>query len=175
MPRCPDSNTRTLLQTRKLSLASDTTPCSMQLRLSVEANERKTFEDAQQKSKSLEPDLIIHFPEGPLWVDLSVTEPTAPSLVRNNCFEVGAAMNIRAATKNTKYLSKARSVGGLLAAGGGNARPVSQQLSHAAQKIGWAAQWAGRRTPRPLSNGNGSTDQPRSGQRQCRSRSQSDQ
>ena len=79
--------------------------------LSVEANERKTFEDAQQKSKSLEPDLIIHFPEGPLWVDLSVTEPTAPSLVRNNCFEVGAAMNIRAATKNTKYLSKARSVG----------------------------------------------------------------
>ena len=59
----------------------------------MEANERKTFEDAQQKSKSLEPDLII--PEGPLWVDLSVTEPTAPSLVRNNCFEVGAAMNIR--------------------------------------------------------------------------------
>ena len=79
--------------------------------LSVEPNVRKSFEDAQLKSKHLEPDLIIYFPEQPLWTDISVTEATAPSMVRNNNIEVGDAMNIRASTKNAKYWSKARSRG----------------------------------------------------------------
>jgi len=42
--------------------------------LPVEQNVRKSFEDAQQKSKTLEPDAVLYFPERPLWVDLSVTE-----------------------------------------------------------------------------------------------------
>ena len=39
---------------------------------------RKSFEDAQQRSKTLEPDAVIYFPERTLWLDFSVTEPTAP-------------------------------------------------------------------------------------------------
>ena len=69
---------------------------------------RKSFEDAQQKSKTLEPDAVLYFPERPLWVDLSVTEPTAPSALNRNMIEVGSAMNARADHKNGKYLRKAQ-------------------------------------------------------------------
>ena len=53
-------------------------------------NVRKSFEDAQQKSKTLEPDAVVYFPdlEQTLWVDLSVTEPTAPSALSKNMLEV---------------------------------------------------------------------------------------
>jgi hypothetical protein len=78
--------------------------------LPVEQNVRKSFEDAQQKSKTLEPDVVIYFPERPLWVDLSVTEPTAPSALNRNMIEVGSAMNARADSKNAKYLRKAQSM-----------------------------------------------------------------
>ena len=71
---------------------------------------RKSFEDAQQKSKMLEPVAVIYFPERSLWVDFSVTDPTAPSALSKNMIEVGSAMNARADLKNAKYLRKAQSM-----------------------------------------------------------------
>jgi hypothetical protein len=79
-------------------------------RLPVEQNVRKSFEDSQQKSKTLEPDAVFYFPEQTLWVDLSVTEPTAPSALNRNMIEAGSAMNARADHKNAKYLRKAQSM-----------------------------------------------------------------
>ena len=78
--------------------------------LPVEQNVRKSFEDAQQKSKMLEPDAVIYFPERSQWVDFSVTDPTAPSALSKNMIEVGSAMNARADLKNAKYLRKAQSM-----------------------------------------------------------------
>jgi hypothetical protein len=71
---------------------------------------RKSFEDAQQKSKTLEPDAVIYFPERTLWVDLSITEPTSPSALSRNRIEIGSAMKARADLKNAKYLRKAQSM-----------------------------------------------------------------
>ena len=78
--------------------------------LPVEQNVRKSFEDAQQKSKMLEPDAVIYFPERSQWVDFSVTDPTAPSALSKNMIEVGSAMDARADLKNAKYLRKAQSM-----------------------------------------------------------------
>jgi hypothetical protein len=78
--------------------------------LPVEQNVRKSFEDAQQKSKTLEPDAVIYFPERTLWVDFSITEPIAPSAINRNMLEAGSAMNARADLKNAKYLRKAQSM-----------------------------------------------------------------
>jgi hypothetical protein len=58
----------------------------------------------------MEPDAVFYFPERSLWVDLSVTEPTAPSALNRNMIEVGSAMNARADSKNAKYLRKAQSM-----------------------------------------------------------------
>ena len=78
--------------------------------LPVEQNVRKSFEDAQLKSKSLEPDAILYFPDKPLWVDLTVVEPVGPSIVGRNLIDVGDAMGAKADLKNAKYQLKARSM-----------------------------------------------------------------
>ena len=64
----------------------------------------------EQKSKMLEPDAVIYFPERSQWVDFSVTDPTAPSALSKNMIEVGSAMNARADLKHAKYLRKAQSM-----------------------------------------------------------------
>ena len=67
--------------------------------LPVEQNVRKSFDDAQQKSKKLEPDAIIYFPERTLWLDLSITEPTSPSALSRSRIEIGSAMNAELTSK----------------------------------------------------------------------------
>ena len=104
-----------LLQTGRIGLAvpllqSSVVSFARVQGLPVEQNVRKSFEDAQQKSKMLEPDAVIYFPERSQWVDFSVTDPTAPSALSKNMIEVGSAMNARADLKNAKYLRKAQSM-----------------------------------------------------------------
>ena len=78
--------------------------------LPVEQNVRKSFEDAQQKSKTLEPDAVCLLPRTTSLGRRLSHRSDSPSALSRNMLDVGSAMNARADLKHAKYLRKAQSM-----------------------------------------------------------------